>query len=147
MWQSPGWWKVFDNTVHRAERFNVKMLVQAGLAGLVLLGSGCTVFVAKETLYLKSAQDRATQEEVRQQLGKPHQVATSKAGDSIWVYQVYYEDPGPNNQWGTAGTWCDEYVLTFDKEGILRGWTHKSEGHGGELAPTYCVTDGFKAPS
>lgn len=136
-----------NNRVHRAGMFNVKALVQAGLAGLVLLGSACTVFVAKETLYLRSAQNRATQEEVRQQLGKPHQVATSKAGDAIWVYQVYYEDPGPYNQWGTAGTWCDEYVLTFDKGGILRRWTHKSEGHGGEIMPKYCVTDGFKPGS
>ena len=32
----------------------------------------------------------------------------------------------------------------FDKEGTLRDWTHKLEGHGGELAPSYCVTDGFK---
>jgi hypothetical protein len=35
---------------------------------------------------------------------------------------------------------CDEYVLTFDSQGILRRWTHASELHGGELMPTYCVT-------
>jgi hypothetical protein len=99
---------------------------------------------AKETLYLESAQNHAAEKEVRQQLGKPYQTATGKEGNPIWVYHVYYEDPGPYNQWGTAGTWCDEYVLTFDKAGILRRWTHKSEGHGGEIAPTYCVTDGFK---
>ncbi|WHZ22399.1 MAG: hypothetical protein OJF47_001511 [Nitrospira sp.] len=38
----------------------------------------------------------------------------------------------------------NEGILTFDKEAILRGWTHKPEGHGGEIAPTYCVTDGCK---
>jgi hypothetical protein len=120
-------------------------IAKAILIGMVVLGAACAVFVAKETRYLESAQDHATQEQVRQQLGKPYQVATSKNGNPIWVYHVYYEDPGLYNPWGTAGTWCDEYVLTFDKEGILRDWTHKSEGHGGELSPTYCVTDGFKA--
>jgi hypothetical protein len=115
--------------------------------GVVLLGTACAVLVPKETHYLETAQNRATQEEVRQRLGKPHQMATGKAGESIWVYQIYTEDPGPNNPWGTAGTWCDEYVLTFDKEGILRQWTHKTEGHGGELSPGYCVTGGFKPGS
>ena len=118
--------------------------VEAALVGMAVLGTACSAFIAKETLYLESAQHRATQEEVRQQLGKPYQAVTSQARNPIWVYHAYYEDPGPYNQCGTAGTWCDEYVLTFDKEGILRGWTHKSEGHGGELTPTYCVTDGFK---
>jgi hypothetical protein len=93
---------------------------------------------------LESAQDGATQEEVRQRLGKPKWETTTKTGEPVWVYQVYYEDPGPGNKWGAAGTWCDEYVLTFDKQGILRQWTHKSEGHGGEIMPKYCVTDGFK---
>jgi hypothetical protein len=119
-------------------------IAKAALVGMVVFGIACSAFIAKETLYLESAQDRATQEEVQQKLGKPYQVAASKTGNPIWVYHVYYEDPGPYNPWGTAGTWCDEYVLTFDKEGILRNWTHKSEGHGGEIEPTYCVTDGFK---
>ena len=115
--------------------------------GIVLLGTSCAAFVPKETHYLESAQNRATQDEVRQRLGAPHLTATGGAGESIWVYQIYTEDPGPNNPWGTAGTWCDEYVLTFDKGGILRQWTHKTEGHGGELSPAYCVTDGFKPQS
>ena len=131
----------------RSSSFRVRKLLRTALLSLALLGVGCTVFVAKETLYLESAQDRATQEEVRQPLGKPKLEASTKAGDPVWVYQVYLQDPGPANKWGAAGTWCDEYVLTFDKQGILRSWTHKSEGHGGELMPTYCVTDGCKPAS
>lgn len=117
----------------------------AVLATLVGLGMGCDVFVAKEAVYLHGAEDRASQEEVRQHLGAPHLATTSKNGDPISVYQIYVQDPGTQNVWGTPGTWCDEYVLTFDKQGVLRHWTHKSEGHGGELMPDYCVTDGFKA--
>ncbi|MFM8550758.1 MAG: hypothetical protein ACKOCD_00320 [Nitrospiraceae bacterium] len=111
---------------------------------MALLGAGCSVLVPKETRYLESAQDRATQEEVHQKLGEPKFKATAASGEPIWVYQIMWQDPSNQNSWGAPGTWCDEYVLTFDKQGILRNWTHKSEGHGGELSPTYCVTDGFK---
>lgn len=111
---------------------------------LMLLGAGCSVLIPKETRYLESAQDRATQEDVRKKLGEPKFNATTVSGEPIWVYQIMWQDPSNQNSWGAPGTWCDEYVLTFDKQGILRNWTHKSEGHGGELSPTYCVTDGFK---
>ena len=112
--------------------------------GLMLLGAGCSVLIPKETRYLESAQDRATQEDVRKKLGEPKFKATAVSGEPIWVYQIMWQDPSNQNSWGAPGTWCDEYVLTFDRQGILRNWTHKSEGHGGELSPTYCVTDGFK---
>ena len=117
------------------------------LIGLILLHTGCALIESKEVVYLKSAQDHATQDEVRQQLGTPKFAATSPAGEPILVYQVLTEDPGTQNQWGTPGTWCDEYVLTFDKQGVLRRWTKKTEGHGGELMPKYCVTGGFKPAS
>jgi hypothetical protein len=125
----------------------MRWLFRAALVSLAAFGIGCDVFVAKETLYLQSVQDQATQEDVRQRLGAPHMAVTTEEGNPIWVYQVYTQDPGTQNQWGTPGTWCDEYVLTFDRKGILRRWTHKSEGHGGELMPTYCVTGGFKLKS
>jgi hypothetical protein len=117
------------------------------LAGLIVLQAACALLESKEVIYLKTAQDRATEQEVRQRLGAPKFAATSQAGEPILVYQVMTEDPGTQNQWGAPGTWCDEYVLTFDRQGILRRWTKKTEGHGGELMPKYCVTDGFKPPS
>lgn len=117
------------------------------LLAAVVLAAGCTVFVPKETLYLESAQDRDNQEKVRAQLGTPKYTATALSGDPIWVYQIYWQDTTAQNSWGTPGTWCDEYVLTFDRQGVLRNWTHKSEGHGGELSPTYCVKEGFQPAS
>jgi len=128
-------------------RGRMKSLMRTMLVGLALMGAGCTVFVAKETLYLESAQDRATQEEVRQRLGPPKFTATSLDAEPVWVYHIMQRDYSNQNSWGTPGAWCDEYVLTFDKGGILRRWTHKSEGHGGELMPKYCVTGGFKPTS
>jgi hypothetical protein len=112
---------------------------------LAVLAAGCTLFVAKETRYLKSAQDRATQEEVRQQLGKPRLVASTQAGEAVWVYEVREEEPG--SRWTSIGMWCDEYVLTFDDKSVLRRWTHKSHLHGGELMPRYCVPGGFQPKS
>ena len=114
---------------------------------LVMLAVGCTLFEAKETLYLKSALDQATEVEVRQHLGLPRLVTETKADEAIWVYEVYEKEAGSQQSWASTGSWCDEYVLTFDKKGILRRWTHKSQRHGGENMPTYCVTDGFKPPS
>ncbi|TAJ07879.1 MAG: hypothetical protein EPO61_12180 [Nitrospirae bacterium] len=117
------------------------------VVGLALLGAGCVYVEGKETVYLESAKGQATQEEVRKKMGQPKYQASTLAGEPIWVYQVMWQDPSNQNSWGAPGTWCDEYVLTFDRQGVLRNWTHKSEGHGGELSPTYCVTDGFKPGS
>jgi hypothetical protein len=115
------------------------------LFSLIILTIGCAVFIPKETRYLESAQDRATQEEVRQQLGAPALTASNEKGEAVWVYRVREEQPG--NRWTSAGLWCDEYVLTFDQQAILRQWTHRSEFHGGELMPTYCVTGGYASNS
>lgn len=125
----------------------MNVLMRTALVGLLVLSAACGLVLGKETAYLESAQDKATEAEVRQRLGEPKFTATSPAGEPVLVYQVMTEDPGVQNQWGAPGTWCDEYVLTFDKQGILRHWTHKTEGHGGELMPKYCVTGGFKSQS
>jgi outer membrane protein assembly factor BamE (lipoprotein component of BamABCDE complex) len=117
--------------------------MRAALIGVIGLAAACTVFVPKETLYLHEARGKATQQEVREKLGAPHLTATSRQGDPVWVYDVYFTDTTAQNSWGAPGTWCDEYVLTFDQKGLLSGYTHKSEGHGGELSPSYCVTDGY----
>jgi hypothetical protein len=111
----------------------------------VILAVGCAVFVPRETRYLQSAQDHATQEEVRQQLGAPALIASSEKGEAVWVYRVREEEPG--SRWTSSGLWCDEYVLTFDRQAVLRRWTHRSQFHGGERMPTYCVTGGYPSNS
>jgi len=123
------------------------MHIVVAIVGLAMLGTGCTVFVSKETRFLKAARDHATQAQVRERLGDPKYTSSTTDGEPVWVYQVIFVDTGVANQWGAPGAWCDEYVLTFDKQGILRDWTHKSEGHGGETMPKYCVTDGYQPAS
>lgn len=111
---------------------------------MVAMLSGCALVLPKETRYLRSAQDRSSQAEVAQVLGRPLMATTGPEGDVRWVYQVREQDPG--NRWTSTGLWCDEYVLAFDDRSILRHWTHKSEFHGGELMPTYCVPGGMTMP-
>lgn len=110
------------------------------LCSVVVLG-GCGLFVAKETAYLRSAEGRATQEEVTQQLGPPVMTKVRVSGESLWVYQIRTQQAG--SRISAPGTWCDEYVLTFDSQAILRDWTHQSYFHGGENNPTYCVPGGM----
>lgn len=124
----------------------MKTSVRAMALVLFVVAAGCTLFVPKETLYLRSAQG-ATLEDVRKHLGQPTLTASTPAGEPIWVYEVYQQEPGSQQAWAAFGSWCDEYVLTFDTQGMLRQWTHKVERHGGEMSPTFCVLDGFRGDS
>jgi hypothetical protein len=123
----------------------MRSLLQGIPVSLLLLLMGCAVFEAKETTYLRATQDQATQNEVTQRLGPPALTKVEEGGKSLWVYQIRYEEPG--SRMTPTGTWCDEYVLTFDSQSILRQWTHRSYFHGGELMPTYCVPGGYEAKS
>ena len=118
----------------------MKMLGTGPLLSLWVIAMGCVLFIPRETLYLKSAQDHAGQDEVRQTLGSPTAIASNQVGEVMWIYQVREEEPG--SRWTSTGLWCDEYVLTFDRERVLRRWTHQSHFHGGERMPPYCVPGG-----
>src|SRR5262245_29816435 len=103
--------------------------------------TGCSLFLPKETLYLRSAQDRDTQADVEKNLGHPRAVVSQPSGESLLIYEVRHEQTG--SRWTGVGTWCDQYVLTFDQQDVLRHWTHQSYFHNGELMPTYCVPAGY----
>ena len=106
---------------------------------------GCALFMSKESRYLKYVQDHALQEEVRQQLGEPRSVSSTADG-SVWVYEVRDLEPMSQSSWSTLGSWCDEYQIIFDKDGVLRQWRHRSFLHGGELMPESC-TSGVEKPA
>lgn len=112
---------------------------------LLIGGVGCSVLISNETKFLESAQDHATQQEVRAQLGEPAVTAVKEEGTSVWVYRIKTEQTG--SRITAPGTWCDEYVLTFDRAAVLRRWTRQSYYHGGELMPQYCVPEGFQGGS
>ena len=115
--------------------------MQAALVVLALVGPGCGLLTSKEETYFTSAENRATQEEVRQRFGSPQRVMATNTGGAIWVYEVRDLEPGSQSTWSTKGSWCDEYVLSFDDAGVLRAWTHQSQFHGGELMPLDCIRD------
>ena len=124
----------------------MKVPLTAALVSLALLGAGCAAFTDKETEYLRSAQGRAGQDEIQRQMGKPYLVAATQKREPIWVYQVRSAEKGGNGNWSIAGFWCDEYVLIFDRQGILESWTHKSQKHRDDRdQPDICVNGGFEA--
>lgn len=108
---------------------------------LFLMEASCALFLSKETRFLRSAENHATQTEVQQQLGQPVRRLSAQEGDAVWLYHIYDLEPGAQSTWSATGSWCDEYVLFFDRQGILRRWTHRSQRHGGENMPTYCVAN------
>jgi len=123
----------------------MKPLVQFPLSGLLVVLIGCSLVVPKETLYLRAAQNLATQAEVRERLGAPREETSTPDGESQWVYEVREVEASAQNTWATAGSWCDQYVLTFDRQGMLQGWTHKSYFHGGETMPIRCDSGVLKS--
>ena len=102
----------------------------------LILTTGCAVFIPAECRYLKTAQDSARAEEVQQKLGIPIETVSVQTGETQWRFEVLEEQP--LHRGTPTGFWCDEYRLTFDKNSVLRGWTHRSFFHGGPLRPEPC---------
>ena len=102
--------------------------------------TGCALFGDSKASFLKSAEGRATQQQIEQEWGPPVAMASGPTGESRWVYEVREEEPG--SRWSSSGLWCDQYVLMFDRDRVLRGWTHRTHFHGGERMPAFCVPEG-----
>ena len=117
--------------------------IHAVVISIAVLEVGCGLFLDQEMIYLQSAQDRETQQAVRDRLGPPLWIVPRSAGETVWVYQITQREKGGNNILDIVGFWCDEYVLTFDQQGVLRHWEHKSQKHRDPPSPTNCVTNGF----
>ena len=64
------------------------------------------------------------------------------------LYEVRDLEPMSQSTWSTEGSWCEEYTLLFDQEGILRDVHHQSFVHGGEVMPVSCnSTTGVEKPA
>ncbi len=103
------------------------------IALAVLVTGACSVIVPMDT-YLDSRVDLASETDIFEQMGSPVRKVTTSAGESLWVYQMRTVQGGDRTQ--SMGIWCDEYVLTFDSQGVLRRWSHEAQFHGGELMPS-----------
>lgn len=90
------------------------------LAGVLLAClAGCATPMLMD--YLVTAQDQATQEEVKAQLGEPVKAFPQEDGRSIWIY--HHISYAYNPPFGASS--CVEYRLTFDAQRVLRQWTVK----------------------
>ncbi len=84
------------------------------LVGLVTVGSlaGCGL---GRSNYLNEAVGKATQQQVRAELGAPDRSTLKDGGQTVWIYQA------------CPPLWvCSAWYATFDEGGMLTAW---------ELAP------------
>jgi hypothetical protein len=89
----------------------MRRLIHGG--GIILIMLMLVSCASWPDTYLKTATHHATQDEVTQYLGPPHLSRDLSTGGAVWSYGF------TNN---TEGGGCTTYVLTFDREHILRGW-------------------------
>lgn len=100
-------------SVRRSERWICSALILT----LVLLGA-CGEF---ETGYFESKVNQVTQDDVAKRYGKPHKQEAQPDGRSLWTY--YVRGSGTSSYSGYAkAEYCRAYLLTFDREGMLRDW-------------------------
>jgi hypothetical protein len=69
----------------------------------------------------KGRVNEATEEMVAKRYGPPHQIEQREGNQTVWTY--FDRGSGTSSYVGTArSTFCVTYLLTFDREGILRVW-------------------------
>jgi len=69
----------------RSYKEAMMVFIHAVVISIALLGAGCGLFLDEEMIYLQAAQDRATQQEVRDRLGPPLWIVPGSAGDDLGV--------------------------------------------------------------
>jgi len=108
-----------------------------GVLAIPILVTACSHFQNTEAAYLNSVRGRATQAEVRQELGDPKAIRQVENGETVWVYELREQQAG--NRYTTPGIWCEQYLVTFDDKAVLQKWRQVSHFHGGELMPQECI--------
>jgi len=89
----------------------MRRLIPAG--GIILIMLILTACASWPDGYLKTATNHANQDEVAKYLGPPHLTRELSTGEAVWLYGFTYPS-------GSIG--CTTYVLTFDRESVLRSW-------------------------
>ncbi|WP_447603622.1 hypothetical protein [Nitrospira sp. Nam80] len=106
---------------------------------VAMMLSACAAFEGKDAAWLDEAQGHATQEQIRGRWGEPVSIQALESGESRWIYEKREEQPG--NRYTAPGTWCEQYILNFDRQSVLRNWNRREYFHGGELMPKECVPE------
>ena len=88
------------------------LLVLAGIAS-------CGCFM--DSKYFQSHVGEATLQMVNDRYGRPHKIELEQNGGEKWTY--YERGSGTASFAGSSkGSFCREYQLTFDRQGILKDW-------------------------
>ena len=88
------------------------------LAWMTLLLS-CT---PERQLLLEEEVDHATQEQIVERFGSPPYMGRLRDGREVWTYR----ETGAGYSRELGAGFCQEYVLTFDAQGILRRWARQA---------------------
>lgn len=91
----------------------------AGWVAVMMIGSvACSEF---ETGYFQGRVDEATERAVVNRYGPPHKVEQREGDQTVWTY--FDRGSATSSYVGTVrSSYCRAYVLTFDRQEILRGW-------------------------
>ncbi len=74
-----------------------------------------------DTQYFKDHVSEATAERMAKRYGQPHKVEQREGHQTVWTY--FERGSATSSYAGTArSSFCRAYVLTFDRQGILRDW-------------------------
>lgn len=92
-------------------------LIAGGTLALLLVA--CTPWLDE---FLTTATDQATQNDVKQRLGPPTSVMAGEDGGEVWSYHMTYASYAG----GAGKSNCIQYVLTFDKQKVLRKWDERA---------------------
>lgn len=110
-----------QQTTGRIDCAGVGGLTRMGLTGLIFISlnwASCGYF---ETGYFQSKVNQATQADVAKRYSMPHKIEALDNGGERWTY--YERGSATASYTGYAkDTYCQTYILSFDKEGILRDW-------------------------
>ncbi len=96
--------------------------ITAGLLCLLVVGAVSCSTSAPTTGSIDSLVGRASQDEVREQLGRPQTVLTADDGGEIWVYQYGGANPRDDDARFHTATSCWLYGLEFNDLGVLEDW-------------------------
>ncbi len=86
------------------------MKTRAAWGGLALILLMVTSCATRQERYLDRSVNQASQDAVAKEFGPPTQSQELTTGETVWGYR--------SNQ----GSRCKEYILTFDRQKVLRAW-------------------------
>jgi len=97
------------------------MIAVLRLLSLAVALGGVAACSDPDTRYYKDRIDTVTMDQVVRRYGPPHKSESLDDHRTVWTY--YERGSGTASYSGFAtGGYCHAYVLTFDRDDILREW-------------------------